>query len=127
MYENEIASKLKQLKNQGKTYEELHQLTGISRSYLAMILSGKQPVKNPTVDLLLKTFPGTTITLNGVSVRGNDNQTGNGIAVGHHNNFFSGDNSSLADYRARVISTIIDLDLPSDAMQTVLRAVKNIK
>ena len=34
---------------------------------------------------------------------------------------------AVADFKNRAISAIIDLDLPPDAMQTVLRTIKKLK
>ena len=65
MFEKEFVDRLKELYAGGRTYEEIADLTGISRSALGRVISGSRPPKNLTVDALLKAFPQATISLHG--------------------------------------------------------------
>lgn len=104
MFEKEILERLQEMYRGGMTHDELSKALGISASYIGNILSGKQPVKNPTVDLLFKVFPRATVNL-----------TGKVNAM------------TVYEFRHKAIEAVIDLDLPPDAMQAVLRALKDIK
>ena len=104
MFEKEILERLKELWQGGMTQDELSRKTGISRPYIALILSGKRPVRNPTVDLLFKVFPHATINLTG-----------------------EGNTTTVDEFRHKAMDAVIDLDLSPDAMQAVLRALKDLK
>jgi|GEM_PF-6046268 len=125
MFEKEITEHLRELYGGGMTQEEMARLTGISRPYIANILNGKQQVKNASVDLLLKVFPRATVSLTGDVRQTNAGQSGgiNAQAV-NGNNFFAPD---VEGFRNRAIAAMIDLDLPPEALQTVLRTLKKLK
>ena len=104
MFEKEILERLQEMYRGGMTQDEFSKATGVSRPYLALMLAGKRPLKNPTVDLLFKVFPRSTVNL-----------TGKVNAM------------TVDEFRHKAIEAVIDLDLPPDAMQAVLRALKDIK
>lgn len=120
MFEKEILERLQEMYRRGMTHDELSKALGISASYIGNILSGKQPVKNPTVDLLFKVFPRAVVNLEGQTNIAAENN-GNMVANSGSGNFFT--DRSAADFKAKVISAVIKLDLPPDAMQTVLKAI----
>ena len=129
MFEKEISERLKELWKGGLTQDELSRKTGISRSYLGHILSGKQPVKNPTIDLLLKVFPRATVNLTGDVRQINTGQSGgvNAQNINGHNFFAADRTAAVSDYRLKAMDAVLALDLPPDAMQAILRALKEIK
>lgn len=65
MFEKEFVDRLKELYQNGNTYEEITHITGLSRSVIAYAITGSRPPKNLTVDALLKAFPEATINLQG--------------------------------------------------------------
>lgn len=84
MFEKEFVDRLKELYEKGKTYDDIAELTGLSRAFVACTINGSRPPKNLTVDALAKAFPNMTISLSGdktkISVREN---SGNVVGVNH--------------------------------------------
>ena len=82
MFEKEFVDRLKELYEKGKTYDDIAELTGLSRAFVACTINGSRPPKNLTVDALAKAFPNMIISLSGdkskISVQEN---SGNVVGV----------------------------------------------
>lgn len=103
--------------------EEVAGKLGVSRSYLNKILRDKCPVSGLTVATLEKMFPRMVVYLNGDGVNATNTGTVNGV-VGLNSGTVNASESSL---RLRIIEAVIGLDIAPDALQAVLKTIKEVR
>lgn len=113
-----------------RNQEEVANTLNISRSYLNRLLNRKCPVSGMTLDSVQKMFPHATLNLHG-DVSLSQTGTNNGVVGvnnGTVNNAASGTPVKTAEaFRHEVIDALIGLDIPAEALQLVLKAVRDIK
>ena len=80
----DILLELRKLYENGATQQEISDQTGVSRSYVRDLLSGKRPVDGLTLKKINQLFPQAILLLSGdtVSIRANRN-SGNVVGVNH--------------------------------------------
>ena len=80
----DILAELRRRYDSGSTQQELSQLTGVSRSYIRDLLSGKRAIDGLTIKKINQLFPRSVLQLNGdtVSIHANRN-SGNVVGVNH--------------------------------------------
>lgn len=122
--ENTILDVLKQLCSGRGKQREVSEKFGISRQYLNKLLNGVAPISSISLETLQKMFPRVTFNLNGdaVSIHADQNS---GAVVGVNRGHVS--TAASESFRLRVLEAVIDLDIPSDALQIVLKTIKEIK
>ena len=104
----------------GMTQEEMAKRHNIAQGQIQKILSGKRTVAGLSLETFCKMFPRATVNLDGSNTAIADRGSTAIANAGTGNNFFT----PAEDFKGKAISAIIDLDLPPEAMQTVLRAIK---
>lgn len=118
-----IRDELRRLSGGSKNQQEVAEKIGISRPYLNRLLSGKYPVSGLTVATLEKMFPRMVVYLNGDGVNATNTGTVNGV-VGLNSGTVNASESSL---RLRIIEAVIGLDIAPDALQAVLKTIKEVR
>ena len=80
----EILVKLRQLYDSGATQQEISKATGVSRSYVRDLLSGKRQIDGLTIKKVNQFFPRAVLLLDGdtVSIHASSN-AGNVVGVNH--------------------------------------------
>jgi hypothetical protein len=81
------------------------------------------PVSGLTVATLEKMFPRMVVYLNGDGVNATNTGTVNGV-VGLNSGTVNASESSL---RLRIIEAVIGLDIAPDALQAVLKTIKEVR
>jgi transcriptional regulator with XRE-family HTH domain len=97
---------------------------GISQQYLNRLLNGTRPVSGLTIETVQRMFPHATFNLNGdaVSIHADQNS---GSVVGVNRGHVS--TVASESFRLRILEAVIGLDIPADALQIVLKTIKEIK
>ncbi len=121
--ESLIREELRRLYGGNKSQREVAERIGLSQSYLNRLLSGKYPVSGLTVATLEKMFPRMVVYLNGDGVNATNTGTVNGV-VGLNSGTVNASESSL---RLRIIEAVIGLDIAPDALQAVLKTIKEVR
>ena len=103
--------------------EEVASKFGISRPYLNRLLRGECPISGLTVGTLEKMFPNMAVNLNGDGVNAVNIGTVNG-GVGMNSGTVNASESSL---RLRIMEALVGLEIPADALQIVLKTIKEVK
>ena len=113
-------------RNQEEVAKSLH----VSQSYLNRLLNRKRPVSGMTLDSVQKMFPHATLNLHG-DVSLSQTGTNNGVVGvnnGTVNNAASGTPAKTAEaFRHEVIDALIGLDIPDEALQLVLKAIRDLE
>ena len=126
MYEKEIENRLRELYESGKTYDEIAKITGVSKPVIAQHISGRRPIKNPSISLLLKVFPKAVISLEGAhntSVADHGGVSAQDISVsGNGNNFFAKPQNEII---SRITDAVMTLDLSPEAKVKVYQIIKD--
>ena len=80
----DILSELRQVYENGATQQQISDRTGVSRSYVRDLLSGKRPVDGLTLKKINQLFPRAVLLLGGdkVSITA-DRNSGNVVGVNH--------------------------------------------
>lgn len=125
-----LESLRRQCDGRGKTGQVAKQI-GLSRPYLNKLVNGKCPVSGLTIETVQRMFPHATFNLNGdaVSIHADQNS---GSVVGVNRGHVSTaaqsaeDAPDLEHVKARIISALIRLEIPPDALQAVLRTVNDL-
>ena len=108
-----------------KNQQEVADRLGISRPYLNRLISGTRQISGLTVATLEKMFPRMVIYLNGDAVNSvNNSGTVNGV-VGLNSGTVNA--ASEGSLRLRIMEAVIGLDIPPDALQAVLKTIKEVR
>lgn len=101
---------------------------GISQQYLNRLLNGTRPVSGLTIETVQKMFPRATFNLNGDGVNAANSGTVHGV-VGLNSGTVNTSAPAVASesFRLRVLEAVIGLDIPADALQIVLKTIKETK
>jgi len=119
-----IRETLKKCCGERKSQREVAESLGISQSYLNRLLSNRYPVSGLTVATLEKMFPRMVIYLNGDAVTATNSGTVNGV-VGLNSGTVNA--ASEGSLRLRIMEAVIGLDIPPDALQAVLKTIKEVR
>ena len=80
----DILAELRHIYDDGATQQEISDRTGVSRSYIRDLLSGKRPVDGLTLKKINQLFPRSVLLLSGDTVSINaDRNSGNVVGVNH--------------------------------------------
>ena len=112
----------------GQTQEEIAKTHHVRQSQVQQLLSGKRTVAGLSLETFCKMFPRATVNLSGDVNTATADRGSTAIAnAGSNNNFLTDRNAAVADYRLKAMDAVLALDLPPDATNAVLRALKDIK
>ena len=128
----QIEDALRQQQRQGKTQTEMSELNGISQSHIQRILSNPETkIKGLKVETLMRMFPRATLNLNG-----DTSLTQNGANnVGVNNGTLKQTAPSYSQaqireaveaFRHRVSDSLLNIDIPPDALLKVLKTIKEL-
>lgn len=122
-----LESLRRQCDGRGKTGQVAKQI-GLSRPYLNKLVNGKCPVSGLTIETVQRMFPHATFNLNGDGVNAANSGTVHGV-VGMNSGTVNTSAPAVASesFRLRVLEAVIGLDIPADALQIVLKTIKEIK
>ena len=101
-------------RNSGMTQEEIAAKHNVRQSQIQPLLTKQRAVAYLSLRTFVKMFPQATVSVTGDATPTVANRVATAIAAAE-------------DFRLKAMDAIIDLDLPPDAMQAVLRTLKNIK
>ena len=128
MYEKEIRAKLQQMHDSGMSYDDIAEKTGITKSVVAYCISGSRPIKNPSINLLLKVFPRCKIDLDGrnyISTADHGGMSVQDISVsGNANNFFSP--AATSTLISRICDAIMSSDISAETKVKVYQIIKDM-
>ena len=118
-----LESLRRQCDGRGKTGQVAKKI-GLSRPYLNKLVNGKCPVSGLTIETVQRMFLHATFNLNGdaVSIHADQNS---GSVVGVNRGHVS--TAASESFRLRILEAVIGLDIPADALQIVLKTIKEIK
>lgn len=106
------------------SYEEMSKRLGVAPSTLSGMLNSSRPIKNPSLDLLLKVFPHAEIHLEGAhntSIADNGGVSVQDISVsGGNNNFFSKEKESIK----KITDAVMTSDLDPESKVKVYNIIK---
>ena len=122
--ENIIRETLKNMCDGRKSQREVAESLNISRPYLNRLLRGVVPISGLSVAKLEQMFPRMVIYLNGDAVTATNSGTVNGV-VGLNSGTVNA--ASEGSLRLRIIEAVIGLDIPPDALQAVLKTIKEVR
>ena len=119
---NTVQHWLENDKANGKTHKEMAKRYCVATSYITNLLNGKRSWNGISLGYFDKMFPNARIDLDG-SGASSPYQSGSPGAIllnGNHN--IAGDGEAL---RAKIILSILDLDLPPEVQSQILKVIKN--
>lgn len=124
MFEEEILERLREMHRSGMSYDEIANTTGVARAAIGFYISGAKPIKNPTVNLLMKVFPNCRIDLDG--------NTPPAPAEGQPSAVSESDAGKIAEdavkaFRQRLVMALIPVDMPPEIALDVLKIVRNME
>lgn len=123
-YIEQIETQLKKM-HENLSFEEMSKRLGVAPSSLSGILNGSRPMKNPSLDLLLKVFPRCKIDLDGNSYISSADHGGVSVqdisVSGNGNNFFSAENSRIS----KITDAVMTSDLPAESKVKVYQIIKD--
>lgn len=99
--------------NSGMTQEEVAAKHNVKHAQIQYWLSGKRNIAGISLRTFVKMFPKATVNLTGEI----STNTVDSVAIA---------TAAVEDFKHRAFSAVVDLNLPPDAMQAVLRAIKSI-
>lgn len=109
----EILSEIRSLYDGGATQQEISDLTGVSRSYVRDLLSGKRSVDGLTVKKLNQLFPNATLSIGNRTI-GDNNVIHARARVQSDNNFLPADGDAVEHFRRKILDCIIACEEISD-------------
>lgn len=124
MFEEEILERLREMHRSGMSYDEIASTTGVARAAIGFYISGAKPIKNPTVNLLMKVFPNCRIDLEGNAPPA--------PAEGQPSAVSESDAGKIAEdavraFRQRLVMALIPVDMPPEIALDVLKIVRNME
>lgn len=130
----QIEDALRQQQRQGKTQTEMSELNGISQSHIQRILSNPETkIKGLKVETLMRMFPRATLNLNGdgsimqtVANVSAKNGSVNNISLNPATPSEAQIRLAVDAFRHEVVDALIGLDIPPDALQAVLKTIKEL-
>lgn len=109
--------------NKGATQEELGRRAGISQQHVNRLLNGRSSFANLKLDTMLKLLPKAKINVADMNIVNNGTNSG---VIGINNESPPHANSDEAEaFRARLLQSIIDLDIDDATKVTFLRFVRD--
>ena len=124
----QVESVLREEYRKGKTLEEIAATHNVKHQQIQCLLAGTRSAAGLRLETFCKMFPRATVNLTGDVNTATADRGATAIAnAGSNNNFFTDRNAAVADYRLKAMDAVLALDLPSDATNAVLRALKDIK
>lgn len=124
----QIESFLRSEYDSGKTQKEMAMRTGITQPHIQRILSDPKKVLGISVRTLMKMFPNATLHIKGNNVVADNSGTNHGV-VGVNNGTINGATQSSAsseDFRNKALKSLMDLEIPPDALVKVLKTIKDL-
>lgn len=118
---------LRQEWDSGLTQEEVAEKHNIKHGQVQPILSGKRSAGGLHLDTFDRMFPNATFNLNGDGVNAANSGTVHGVVGLNSGTVNTSAPAASESFRLRVLEAVIDLDIPSDALQIVLKTIKEIK
>ena len=133
MLDEQIKTILEQEEASGMTHRQIGLRHNVAPSQITRYLRGKRPYSGITVETLMKMFPSCSLNLNG-DISPTQNGTNNGVVgvnIGTVNNGSLAPaqpqiKSAVEAFRHEVIDALIGLDIPPDALQAVLKTIKEL-
>ena len=123
----DILAELRRLYDEGVTQQEISDRTGVSRSYVRDLLSGKRAVDGLTLKKINQLFPGASLSL-GHRTIGNNNVIHAHARVQSDNNFLPDDRDAVEAFRRDLTDLIIASDELSDEERgRFLRIIRSAK
>jgi len=127
MLEEQIKSVLDQEEAAGMSHEKIGKRHNIAASQVTRILRGTRPVSGLTVKTVQKMFPLASFNLNGDGVNAANSGTVHGVVGLNSGTVNTNTPAALESFRLRVLEAVIELEIPADALQVVLKTIKGIK
>lgn len=127
MLDKQIKSILEQEEAAGMSHREIGKRHHVSHTHITHLLNGKRPVSGLTIETVQKMFPLASFNLNGDGVNAANSGTVHGVVGLNSGTVNTITPAALESFRFRILEAVIDLDIPSDALQTVLKTIKGIK
>ena len=117
---DQILAALKAEYDTPRTYEQMHARSGVNASHICALLNGRKSVAQMSLDTLLKLFPRASISLDGPAAAevNSHNVAGRDISIGA-----ASPADAVASYKGRLALALSSLDIPGDALASVLRTV----
>lgn len=124
MFEEEILERLREMHRSGMSYDEIANTTGVARAAIGFYISGAKPIKNPTVNLLMKVFPNCRIDLDG-------NCPPETASALDQSEVQPVDEAKIRkeareDFRNQVIKALITLDMRAEDSLLALKTIQNL-
>ena len=117
----------------GMKQREIAKAHNVSRSYIQSLLTGRCPFEGITLDSLSKMFPRATLNLNGdgsimqtVAHVSAKNGSVNNISLNPAAPSEAQIRLAVDAFRHDVIDALIGLDIPPDALASVLKTIKEL-
>ncbi len=107
--------------------EDIAKSLGISRPYLNRLLNKKRPIDGITLRALMKLFPQATLNLKGDSIINDNSGVNNGVMGVNNGTVNTTITESAEAFRNRALKTLMDLDIPPDALIKVLKTIKDLQ
>lgn len=123
----QVKNALQEEYRNGGKQQEMAAKHGVSQQYISRLLSGKRSCEGLSLKAVNNMFPYATLNINGNLTA--DNSGINHGVVGINNGTVNSTsvNGDVEKFRVKALSAIIDLDIPSDTLQIVLKTLKNLK
>lgn len=112
-----VKDRIKSERDAGKTYQAIADKYHVTQAYIIYLLNGKRDCSGITLGVFERMFPNATVDLDGRSI------IASRVASPGDGNITYGDQSGAL--KAKIISNILDLDLPAETLKLVLQTVKN--
>ncbi|MBQ7731437.1 MAG: helix-turn-helix transcriptional regulator [Lentisphaeria bacterium] len=132
MLDEQIKTILEQEEASGMTHRQMGLRHSIDPSQITRYLRGKRPYSGITIETLMKMFPLATLNLNGDASL-TLNGTNNGVVGGNIGTVNTAPpidqtqiKAAVDAFRHEVIDAVIGLDIPPDALATVLKTIKEL-
>jgi transcriptional regulator with XRE-family HTH domain len=119
---DKIEQRLQEM-HEKQSFEEMGKKLNISTSNVARMVNGSQPIKSPSVDLLLKVFPKCKIDFHGNSM-----DSANCVPKEKvEEKVAAAKKEGRESFRNRAIMAVLALEnIPSDVAMEVLKALKDL-
>ena len=123
MFEEEILERLREMHRSGMSYDEIANTTGVARAAIGFYISGAKPIKNPTVNLLMKVFPNCRIDLDGNAPPAPVEGQPSAVSESDAEKIAS---DAVEDFRNKAVMALLKLDVPADIALEVLKTVSEL-
>ena len=127
MLDEQIKSILEQEKAAGLSHREIGKRHHVSQTHITHLLNGQRPVSGLTIETVQKMFPLASFNLNGDGVNAANSGTVHGVVGLNSGTVNTSTPAALESFRLRVLEAVIELEIPADALQVVLKTIKGIK